>query len=210
MRRRMVELLRARGITDEAVLTAMLAVPRHHFVEGAFSTQAYADRPLPIPSGQTISQPFTVAIQSQLLQARPRMKVLEVGTGSGYQAAVLCAMGLRVFSVEYDARLYREARDRLAALEYEAKLHQGDGSEGWVRYQPYERILVTAASPEVPLVLRQQLVVGGVMVIPVGRLDRQYMTVVTRLSQREYEVETLDAFQFVPLRGRYGFRAEEG
>ena len=210
LRRRMVDQLRARGITDEAVLEAMLAVPRHRFVEGAFAEEAYTDKPLPIHSGQTISQPFTVAIQSQLLRARPRMKVLEIGTGSGYQAAVLCAMGLRVFSVEYDSRLHRDARERLQDLGYEAHLHHGDGSEGWARYQPYERILVTAASPEVPLALRQQLVVGGIMVIPVGRLDRQYMTVVTRLSQREYEIETLDAFQFVPLRGRYGFRMEGG
>jgi len=205
----MVDLLETRGITDAGVLAAMREVPRHKFVESALAEEAYADKPLPIHSGQTISQPFTVAFQSQLLQAKARMKVLEVGTGSGYQAAVLCAMGLRVFSVEYDGRLHREARERLLALGYEARLHHGDGSGGWRLYQPYERILVTAASPEVPLALRQQLTVGGIMVIPVGNQARQQMTVVRRLSQREYEVETLQAFRFVPLRGRYGFSLDE-
>ncbi|GAB4424458.1 MAG: protein-L-isoaspartate(D-aspartate) O-methyltransferase [Bacteroidia bacterium] len=204
----MVEALARRGIADEQVLTALGEVPRHVFVEGAFDEEAYADRALPIHSGQTISQPFTVAVQTELLQLKPRMKVLEIGTGSGYQAAVLCAMGMRVFSVEIDRRLHLEARRRLEDLHYDARLHLGDGSLGWPQYAPYERILVTAASPSVLDTLRQQLVVGGRLVLPVGSLQTQRMTVVTRVSRTEFDVQSLDTFQFVPLRGRLGFDEE--
>ncbi|MEL6672214.1 MAG: protein-L-isoaspartate(D-aspartate) O-methyltransferase [Bacteroidota bacterium] len=204
-RNRLVEELLDRGITDETVLEAIRRVPRHLFVQGVFQSEAYVNKPLPISSGQTISQPLTVAIQSQLLRLKKRMKVLEIGTGSGYQAAVLSEMGMRVFSVEIDQKLHREAKRRLEDLEYPVKLHHGDGSQGWPLHQPYERIIVTAASPSIPEPLKQQLEIGGILVIPVGSLKTQQMQVVTRLSRYEYEIETLTHFQFVPLKGKFGF-----
>ncbi|MDX2248216.1 MAG: protein-L-isoaspartate(D-aspartate) O-methyltransferase [Bacteroidia bacterium] len=204
-RARLVKELILKGITDESVLEAIGRVPRHVFVEGVFSDEAYEDKALPIHREQTISQPFTVAFQTQLLELKPRMKILEIGTGSGYQAAVLCEMGMRVFSVEIDRRLHLEAKERLKALGYEAQLLLGDGSEGWPTYQPYERILVTAASPGIPDSLKSQLEVGGIMVLPVGTLRAQKMTVVVRVSQTDFEVYTHHNFKFVPLRGRFGF-----
>lgn len=207
-RERLVQALIQKGITDDRLLKALETVPRHAFVEGAFSAQAYQDKALPIKRGQTISQPFTVAFQTQLLQLRSKMKVLEVGTGSGYQAAILCEMGMRVFSVEYDKKLHEDAGERLSDLQYAAHLLYGDGSQGWQKYQPYDRILVTAASPGIPESLKQQLAIGGRMVIPVGTRSRQRMTVVKRIDRMEYEIEALHAFQFVPLRGKFGFEEE--
>lgn len=208
MRHRLVDQLTERGITDEAVLEAMRQVPRHGFVASALAAEAYEDKALPIHSGQTISQPFTVAFMTQLLHLKPRMKVLEIGTGSGYQAAILAEMNMKVFSIEYDRRLAEEARARLDDLGYDVTLTQGDGSEGWNRYAPYERIIVTAASPQAPDSLKQQLEVGGRLIIPVGSREQQRMQVVTRLDRKEYEVETMHAFHFVPLRGRYGFEED--
>lgn len=183
----------------------MESIPRHQFVEGVFGDEAYLDKALPIADGQTISQPFTVAYQTQLLQLKPRMKVLEIGTGSGYQTAVLCAMKLKVFSVELHPRLHREAKERLDALGFQPKLMVGDGSQGWPRYQSYERILLTAASPRVPEALKQQLAIGGRLIAPVGSLDQQQMKVVIRLAKNEFEIQSLKACKFVPLLGKYGF-----
>ncbi|MEL7530086.1 MAG: protein-L-isoaspartate(D-aspartate) O-methyltransferase [Bacteroidota bacterium] len=207
-RKRLVQELMDRGITDKGVLDAILAVPRHKFVDTAFEADAYVDKALPIPQGQTISQPFTVAYQSQLLRLKSKMKVLEIGTGSGYQAAVLCKMGVRVFSVEIDPKLHHLAKSRLEDMECSTKLLQGDGSKGWPLYQPFDRIIVTAASPRVPEPLKKQLAVGGIMVIPTGDLDQQNMLVVQRKSTNEYEIETLQAFRFVPLRGKHGFATD--
>ena len=204
LRQRLVRQLEERGISDEKVLDALRAVPRHFFVEGVFDEEAYADKALPIKHQQTISQPYTVAVMTEWLDLKPRMKVLEIGTGSGYQAAVLAAMGMKVFSVEYDGRLSREAADKLDELGYDVKLHVGDGSEGWPRYQPYERIIVTAGSPAVPDPLRQQLDIGGKLVVPVGDRKQQHMQVITRLSRQEFRIEEKFPFTFVPLRGRYG------
>lgn len=206
-RKRLVQELMDRGITDKAVLDAILAVPRHKFVDTAFEADAYVDKALPIPQGQTISQPFTVAYQSQLLRLKPKMKVLEIGTGSGYQAAVLCAMGVRVFSVEIDPKLHHLAKSRLEDMECNCKLLQGDGSKGWPVYQPFDRIIVTAASPKVPEPLKKQLGEKGKMVIPMGDLDEQKMLVVSRKASNEFEIETLQSFRFVPLRGKYGFES---
>ncbi|MDX1908972.1 MAG: protein-L-isoaspartate(D-aspartate) O-methyltransferase [Bacteroidia bacterium] len=205
-RERMVADLVARGITDEAVLTALRSVPRHGFIEGALDAEAYLDKALPIQSGQTISQPFTVAYQTQLLKLRPGMKVLEIGTGSGYQAAVLAVMGMRVFTVEIDRRLYLEARSRLEDLGYAVNCQHSDGSSGWAAHQPYDCILVTAATPAVPDALRNQLGIGGRLVVPVGGLTSQRMMVVTRLAKAEFQSEILHEFKFVPLRGKYGFQ----
>ncbi len=210
LRKRLVEHLETQGIADERVLAALMEVPRHFFVEGVFDEEAYEDKALPIKKGQTISQPYTVAKMTEWLDLKPRMKVLEIGTGSGYQAAVLAAMGMKVFSVEYDRSLSREAGEKLKELGLDVKLHQGDGSQGWNRYQPFERIIVTAGSPAVPDPLRKQLEIGGKMVIPVGDLKKQQMQLITRLGRDEYQVQQLGPFRFVPLRGRHGHEVEEG
>ena len=205
MRQRLVDHLAERGITDTAVLEAIGKIPRHGFVDSAFEDQAYEDKPLPIQNGQTISQPFTVAYQTQLLGLKPGMKVLEVGTGSGYQAAVLCAMKMRLCTVEIDGRLHREAKERLEELGYKPKMLLGDGSKGWAKHQPYDRILVTAASPKVPPSLTRQLAIGGRLVIPVGSLQAQEMKVIHKLGKMEFDIHTYHQFKFVPLRGKFGF-----
>lgn len=204
-RLRLVEQLEREGITDKNALKAIARVPRHLFVEGVFADNAYENKALPIKEGQTISQPFTVAFQTQLLNLKPNMKILEIGTGSGYQAAILCEMGMRVFSVEIIEHLHYEAKYLLEILGYKPHLMLGDGSMGWKRYKPYEAILVTAASPAVPTVLRRQLEIGGKLVIPIGNQDLQQMTVVTRISTHKYEQQVYQTFRFVPLKGKYGF-----
>jgi protein-L-isoaspartate(D-aspartate) O-methyltransferase len=204
-RAKLVEKIRRKGITDEAVLEAIGRIPRHRFVEGAFRDQAYEDKALPIRSGQTISQPFTVAYQTQMMGLTPGMKILEIGTGSGYQAAVLCEMGMKVFSVERSQELHQEAKERLFSLGYEPYLKCGDGTRGWKLYQPFQRILVTAASPDIPEPLKQQLDIGGKLIIPVGGRNTQKMTVVTRTKTDRYSVQTFHEFRFVPLIGEYGW-----
>lgn len=204
----MVKLMEEKGITDERILEAMEKVPRHLFVENAFADQAYEDKALPIQDSQTISQPFTVAFQTQLLGLGKKMKILEVGTGSGYQAAILHQMGMRVFSIEIHNRLYQLTRQRLKELDYNIKLSLGDGSQGWPQFQPYQRILVTAAAPAIPRALKEQLEIGGKMVIPVGNSRLQRMTLVEKESKTEFKIITLDEFRFVPLRGKYGFEAD--
>ncbi|MEO0581433.1 MAG: protein-L-isoaspartate(D-aspartate) O-methyltransferase [Bacteroidota bacterium] len=205
-RKRLIEQLAQRGITDEAVLEAMGAIPRHGFVESAFRDEAYEDKALPIHNDQTISQPFTVAFQTELLKLKPKMKVLEIGTGSGYQAAILAQMGMKVFSVERDRRLHLEAKSRLEDLELKVELFHGDGSKGWPEKMEFDRIIVTAASPSIPLPLKEQLKKNGRLVIPVGTLDKQKMTLVTRINKNEWREERLQAFRFVPLVGQYGFK----
>ncbi|MEO0468636.1 MAG: protein-L-isoaspartate(D-aspartate) O-methyltransferase [Bacteroidota bacterium] len=209
-RQKLVDYLRdERGVTDLRLLDALAKVPRHGFIENAFDNKAYEDTALPIASGQTISQPYTVAYQTEVMQLRPRMKVLEIGTGSGYQAAILCEMGMRVFSVEIDAKLHKAAKQRLHDLSYYPGLKLGDGSIGWPENGPYDRIIVTAASPKVPESLRSQLKVDGIMVVPVGNRRKQKMTLVKRISRTEYEIRAEDLFSFVPLRGREGFPPDD-
>lgn len=171
----MINQLRGKGVFGDAVLDAMAKVPRHLFLETALDYMAYEDKALPIKCGQTISQPSTVAFQSELLDAKPDMKVLEVGTGSGYQTAVLCAMGLRVFTIERQKELFDISKARLSALRYRAKCFLGDGYAGLPEYSPFDRIIITCGAPEVPQALLDQLKTGGVMVIPVGG-TRQEMT----------------------------------
>ncbi len=203
-RKRLVEQLKSKGISHEALLDAIGKIPRHYFVDSVLEDEAYEDKALPIASYQTISQPFTVAYQTELLDPFPKMKVLEIGTGSGYQAAILCEMGCRLFTVEMDPLLHREAKQRLADLGFQPKMYCGDGSQGWKRYQPYDGIIVTAGGPDVPLVMKEQLEIGGRLVMPVGDLDQQFMTLVIRKSKQEYEIRKYHPFKFVPLRGRFG------
>jgi protein-L-isoaspartate(D-aspartate) O-methyltransferase len=198
----MVDGLRANGITDEAVLDAMLAVPRHWFIDSALDAFAYEDRALRIGCEQTISHPSTVAMQSQLLALKPGMKVLEIGTGSGYQTAVLCSMGAKVFSVERQKGLFDATRRRLGELGYRAKCFLGDGYKGLteVNYGPYDRIIVTCGAPMIPADLMAQLKTGGLMVIPLGE-ESQEMLRITKHgdAEKDWQVERFGVFNFVPM-----------
>jgi protein-L-isoaspartate(D-aspartate) O-methyltransferase len=205
MRLRLVEELQAKGIRDQAVLKAMMEVPRHFFLDQALAELAYQDKAMPIGEGQTISQPYTVAFQSELLALSPHMKVLEIGTGSGYQACILDKMGARVFSVETIKPLHRASLTLLKYLNCRAKLLVGDGSQGLPTYAPFDRILVTAASPVVPETLKSQVRIGGLLVIPVGDLSEQIMLKLTRISETEWRQEAYPGFRFVPLTGEHGW-----
>lgn len=207
-RRKLVEGLREKGIQSETVLSAMEKVPRHLFVDTALEERAYEDTALPIGKGQTISQPYTVAAQSELLGAGPGNKVLEIGTGSGYQAAVLCEMGADVYSVERHEELYLKARSILRRLGYRVRIKLGDGSLGWSAYAPYDGIVVTAGAPVVPQELIRQLRIGGRLVVPVGDQEKQMMIRITRISEDAYEEEHFSSFKFVPLIGEKGWKTE--
>lgn len=206
LRRQLVDEVRKKGIRDESVLAALGRVPRHVFLDNAFTELAYTDQAMPIGSGQTISQPYTVAFQTQLLGVGERMKVLEVGTGSGYQACVLEEMGARVFTIERHRSLFHATRDRLQQMGRKIKVFFGDGSLGLPAYAPFDRILVTAGAPSVPHALLQQLKIGGWLVIPVGDAETQRMMRIVRVSESEVESESFDNFRFVPLLGQEGWK----
>lgn len=200
LRKKLVELLQDKGITDERVLNAINQLPRHFFLDPAFLEVAYEDRAFQIGQGQTISQPFTVAYQSQLLEIKPREKVLEIGTGSGYQACVLSIMGARVYTIERQRKLYEKTKVLLDELGYpNIRMFYGDGFEGKSAYAPYDKIIITAAAPEIPAKLMAQLKIGGVMVIPYGEGKDQTMLRLTKTGEREFEQETFDNFRFVPM-----------
>jgi len=199
LRKRLVEGLRIKGIKDEKVLNAISKVPRHLFMDSGFIQFAYRDQAFPIGAGQTISQPYTVAIQTWLLQLSPNDKVLEVGTGSGYQAAVLLEMGVNVFTIERQRELYLKVQQLLPSLGYFPKFFYGDGYKGLPTYGPFDKIIVTAGAPYIPEDLMQQLTIGGRMVIPLGPTDRQTMTVVVRTGENEFKKETHGTFVFVPM-----------
>lgn len=209
-RARLIEALRERGIMDERVLEALHAVPRHRFVEPALRQRAYADEALPIGLKQTISQPFTVAYQTSLLGVRRGDRVLEIGTGSGYQAAVLCELGARVFSVERHERLLRRTKKLLGALGYRVVTKAGDGTFGWPAFAPFDGIVVTAGASEVPDALLEQLRApdddhaGGCLIVPVGDAEGQQMRRITRTGTHDFEREDLHTFRFVPLVGEGG------
>ncbi len=198
-RKKLVAELRKKGITDEAVLRAIDSVPRHVFMDPAFLHHAYTDKAFPINSGQTISQPYTVAVQTSLLKVNKRDKILEVGTGSGYQAAILAEMGARVYTIERYRDLHQKAQKTLALLGYSVDFFYGDGYEGQPQYGPFDGIVVTAAAPETPQKLLQQLKQGGRLVIPVGSGASQIMTVVQRNGEDEFEYSTHGNFVFVPM-----------
>ena len=207
-RRALARELRQRGIHDERVLAALAAVPRHQFFEPAFEAHAYRDKAFPIGEGQTISQPYTVAYQTQLLGVQPTDRVLEVGTGSGYQCAVLLRLTPPVESIEFTAVLCARTRTRLAALGAGgAALHCGDGSLGLPAQAPFDGILVTAGAPGLPPALLRQLRVGGRLVIPVGDNQTQRMVRVTREGPEAFVREEFEDFRFVPLLGAGGWRA---
>jgi protein-L-isoaspartate(D-aspartate) O-methyltransferase len=207
-RRRMVdEQLRDRGVRDERVLAVMGAVPRHVFVDPAFVARAYGDHALPTAEGQTISQPYIVARMLELLSVLPEQRVLEIGTGSGYQTALIARLAERVFSVERVPSLLRAAQTRLTQLGiHNVALRHGDGSLGWQEFAPYARVLVSAAAPRVPDALRAQLGEGGVLVIPVGGPKLQHLEVWRRLPGDQWRHEQRGECRFVPLVGRDAWR----
>lgn len=198
-RRQLIVVLKQKGITQAAVLNAIGDIPRHLFLDSSFVDHAYQDKAFPIGADQTISQPYTVAFQSEQLQLKTGMKVLEIGTGSGYQTAVLCHMGAEVYSIERQHELFRTSLKRLPSLGYKPKkLIFGDGYKGFPKKAPFDRILVTAGAPSVPEPLLAQLAVGGKMVIPVGDTN-QKMTVISRTSDTNFQKLVLGDFRFVPL-----------
>lgn len=200
-RKKLVELLREKGIADEKVLKAIGKVPRHYFFDETFWTQAYKDIAFPIGDGQTISQPYTVAYQTELLNIKPGDKVLEIGTGSGYQTCILLELGAKVFTIERQENLYKRTSQVLPHIGYHAEFYYGDGSKGIAEHAPFDKIIVTAGAPMVPEIMLKQLKIGGILVIPVGDENSQKMITVIRLSEKDYERISLDTFRFVPLVG---------
>jgi protein-L-isoaspartate(D-aspartate) O-methyltransferase len=198
-RKKLVKELRKKGITDEEVLRAINKVPRHDFMDPAFLNHAYVDKAFPITSGQTISQPYTVAVQTSLLQVKKRDKILEIGTGSGYQAAILAEMGARVYTIERYRELYLKAQRTLSSLGYAAYFFFGDGHEGQPQYGPFDGIVITAAAPEVPEKLLQQLKTGGRLVVPLGGPYSQVMTLVQRTGEDTFEYSSHGSYVFVPM-----------
>ncbi len=200
LRRELIELLRNKGITDELVLSAMDRVPRHYFLDSALDHIAYEDRAFTIAAEQTISQPFTVAYQSSLLQLKPGIKVLEIGTGSGYQAAVLAEVGVWLFTIERQKLLHEILKNSLFLKMYpRVRCMYGDGFIGWESCGLYDRILITAAAPIVPPKLLQQLQIGGIMVLPLDEGTTQRMTRITKLEDGSYKEEQFSEFSFVPM-----------
>ncbi len=206
MRRQLVKTLIDKGINDEAVINAIQAVPRHYFFEKAFLEHAYQDKAFPIGEGQTISQPYTVAVQTQLLNIKPGDKVLEIGTGSGYQCCILMELGAKVFTIEYNKKLYERAKVQLRTMGYRPHFRLGDGTKGWPTFAPYDKIIVTAGAPSVPEALIEQLAPGGILVIPVGGEDHQEMLRIIKEADGKLKTEKHDYFRFVPLVGKHGWR----
>jgi protein-L-isoaspartate(D-aspartate) O-methyltransferase len=199
LRQKLVDVLVEKGIRDEAVLDAVGKVPRHLFMDSSFLDHAYQDKAFPIAANQTISQPYTVAFQTELLEVEPKHKVLEIGTGSGYQAAVLCLLGVELYSIERQSELFKKASIFLPKIGYVAKrLVFGDGYQGLEEEAPFDRILVTAGAPFVPKALLAQLKVGGRLVIPVGEKE-QIMTLYVRTSTKAFEKQEFGQFKFVPM-----------
>ncbi|OFY64258.1 MAG: protein-L-isoaspartate O-methyltransferase [Bacteroidetes bacterium RBG_13_43_22] len=198
-RKKLVEELRKKGISDEEVLRAIGTVPRHIFMDPAFLIHAYVDKAFPITSGQTISQPYTVAIQTSLLQVKRRDKILEIGTGSGYQAAILAEMGAKVYTIERYRELYLKAQSTLLSLGYTADFFYGDGHEGKSQYGPYDGIIITAAASEIPDALLKQLKTGGKLVVPLGDGGTQVMTLVQRTGEDSFDYSSHGYFVFVPM-----------
>lgn len=198
-RKKLVELLRQKGFTDEAVLRAIEKVPRHAFLDSAFLNFAYDDEAFPIGEGQTISHPSTVAMQTGILNIKKGDKVLEIGTGCGYQTAVLLELGARVFTIERQQKLYEKTRIFLPKLGYPARFFYGDGYLGLPAHAPFDKIIVTAGAPYPPDELLKQLGVGAIMVIPIGKGAEQTMNVITRKSGTVFDRVELGKFKFVPM-----------
>jgi len=200
LRNKLVDTVRNKGITDERVLNALSKVPRHFFLDSAFDELAYDDRAFPIGEGQTISQPYTVAYQTQLLDIRPFLKVLEIGTGSGYQAVILAEMGAQVYTIERQKKLFDQNKAFAFLKRYlSVKCFYGDGYEELPTYAPFDRVLITAAAPDFPPKLIEQLKPGGMMVLPLGMGEVQRMMRISKLENGALREEVFDNFSFVPM-----------
>ncbi|HMT72663.1 MAG TPA: protein-L-isoaspartate(D-aspartate) O-methyltransferase [Chitinophagaceae bacterium] len=200
LRKKLVDTVRSKGITDEAVLAAIDKIPRHFFLDSAFDEVAYEDRAFPIGEGQTISQPYTVAYQTQLLEIKKFDKVLEIGTGSAYQAVVLAELGAQVYTIERQKKLFEANKQFMLLKKYPSvKFFYGDGFEGLPTYGPFNKVIITAAAPEIPAKLIEQLKPGGMMVIPLGAGDVQQMLRITKLENGALKEEVFDRFSFVPM-----------
>lgn len=205
LRNKLVKKLLEKGISDQRVLAAIGKVPRHAFFDDALLGHAYEDKAFPIGEGQTISQPYTVAFQSEKLIIQPGDKLLEIGTGSGYQAAILLEMGVKVYTIEYNRKLYERTRDFLPTLGYKPYFFYGDGSKGVPAKAPYNKIIVTAGAPVVPTALTDQLAENGILLIPVGDRETQKMLRITK-TKTGLKKEEFDNFAFVPLLGDQGWK----
>jgi len=200
LRKKLVEEIRKKGITDEAVLKAIDTIPRHwFFMSKGIEDYAYVDKAFPIKAGQTISQPYTVAFQSQLLNVKKGDKILEIGTGSGYQSAVLVELGAKVYTIERQKDLFVHTSRLLPSLGFHLHTFLGDGFKGLPNYGPFDKIIITAAPPEIPQTLLGQLKIGGKLIAPVGDNDLQVMREVVRKSETEFEIEDHGTFSFVPM-----------
>jgi len=205
-REELVEALRKRGIKNENVLKAFLKVERHLFIPEVMRFNAYKDVALPIGQGQTISQPYTVAFMTEALNPKPGEKILEIGTGSGFQAAILYELGARVFTIERNFDLYNQTMKLFDKLNYRIAARCSDGTIGWAEFAPYDGIIVTAGSPSIPENLKKQLAIGGRLVIPVGNKINQVMNILTKLDEEKFQIEEVPYFAFVPLIGKDGWK----
>ena len=200
LRKKLTDGIRKKGIIDEKILEAFNRIPRHFFLDSAFDDVAYEDRAFPIGEGQTISQPYTVAYQTMLLQVKPFEKILEIGTGSVYQACVLAELGAQVYTIERQKKLFDTNKEFAYLKKYpNIKFFYGDGYEGLPTYSPFDKVLITAAAPEIPPKLIEQLKVGGMMVLPLGSGEVQQMKRVTKLERGAIKEEVFDNFSFVPM-----------
>ena len=199
LRQILVDKIRKKGISDESVLNMINEIPRHLFLDNAFVQFAYQDKPFPIGSGQTISQPYTVAFQTQLLELNPYEKVLEVGTGSGYQAAVLIGMEANVYTIERQKELFQKTKEFLPELGYNCNFYYGDGYKGLEQFAPFDKIIVTCGAPAIPEDLIKQLKGGGRMVAPIGKGDVQVMNLIEKISETETKITSQGEFSFVPM-----------
>jgi protein-L-isoaspartate(D-aspartate) O-methyltransferase len=205
MRKKLIKLLEGKNIRSLDVLNAIGKVPRHFFFDNVFVEHAYQDKAFPIGEGQTISQPYTVAFQSEKLEIKSGDKVLEIGTGSGYQACVLLELGAELHTIEYQKVLYERTKEFLPKMGYNANFYHGDGSKGIPNQAPFDRIIVTAGAPTIPNSLIKQLNIGGILIIPVGNNERQKMYKITKLAETKIKKEEFDFFSFVPLLGKEGW-----
>lgn len=199
LRKQLVHTIKGKGIRNEAVLEAIGKIPRHLFMDSSFLEFAYQDKPFPIGSGQTISQPYTVAFQTELMEVKPKEKVLEIGTGSGYQACVLEELGAKVFSIERQKKLYLKSKKFLSELGYKARIFYGDGYKGLPAFAPFDKILITAGAPELPEALKEQLKTGGMIIIPEGRGGIQIMNRYIKNEDGSFTKEDHGTFRFVPM-----------
>lgn len=207
LRRQLILSLQKKGIYNKAILKAMAKIPRHYFMDSAFIEHAYQDKPFSIGEGQTISQPYTVAFQTQLLEISAGDKILELGTGSGYQSSILIELGANLYTIERHKSLHLKAKRVLQYLRYNCQMILGDGTFGYKDAAPYNKILVTAGSPSIPNYLVEQLAIGAVMVIPVGDRETQKMLKITKINDRQIKKEEHGTFSFVKLIGKGGWKA---